>query len=79
MPFEFKPNPADYRWCFHCHIGFHFDDGVTIDGELTACPTIGCNSGWGDFWEWTYVANVGGYPEIPDDDKIYPLYGRRSA
>ena len=69
-----EPNPDDYRWCLHCEIGFHKDDGVWNNDLLIGCPTIGCDGGWRDFWDWTYVAACVGYPELPEEDRIYPLY-----
>lgn len=77
-----------YVWCLHCertylHGQFRKVKGekfvvnhVKYDTSYEGCVYEDCNgSAVLDAWDWNYVReNHEDYPEVPEKDKVYPLY-----
>ncbi len=72
-------------WCLHCERAYEDGDfrlwkdpnGYEWTKPLRLCPYEGCNGGvFIDGWDWDTVRGYnGGYPEVPERDLVYPLYG----
>jgi len=58
---------AKWYWCLHCERVFRGRE---------KCPRSDCDGGRWDRWTWEDVrANNPAYPEVPEEGKVYRLYG----
>ena len=60
---------ARWLWCLHCERAF-------LGDSINKCLYEGCDGHIGDIWEWSDIRESNPhYPEIPEIDKEYPMYG----
>ncbi len=63
-------------WCLHCERCYQVGEFRKGADDLEYCPYDGCD---GDTlfnsWPWMKIREAHPeYPEIPDREKVYPLY-----
>ena len=65
-----KPMPSKYNWCLHCERTYQ------KSSKLKKCPYEDCDgSVLMDGWNWDELRTMHpNYPEIPEQNKVYPLY-----
>jgi len=60
----------DFVWCLHCERPYRYEKWVANKKE---CPNCGASM-FMDGWNWSFLVENVGYPEIPEEGKYYPLY-----
>lgn len=71
---------SGYLWCLHCERAYKEDEyrtEVNEEGHLMEmCYYEDCDGdAVMDAWEWEKIRDANGYPEIPEEGKVYPQYG----
>ncbi len=72
--FEQDGPPPDYYWCLHCERAYRRGEFRLI-GNLQMCPYADCDGdAVGDAWDWGSIRRDNGYPEVPVEGAVYPMY-----
>lgn len=73
-------NPPGLEWTMQFAPDFELQLGVETNGTVYAeCPYEDCDGGMLDFWWWedrrgSESDGESPWPEVPEEDKVYPLY-----
>lgn len=69
---------GEWVWCLNCERCYQVGE-YRIEGRsnLQLCPYPGCSGDTViDSWTWKQIRkDHPDYPEVPDKNKVYPLYG----